>query len=112
MKSTAEQLGLESWLDLYRELVQKGLHTEQRIALDYPAEPEEPSDADNLEIPKALKKPKDVIVEVSYIRSMAFLDLFEQLPSKDAIKVIIDLLMESCTEFSTVFAFLKKIPTK
>ena len=100
------ELGYESWVDLYQDLRAQGLQDEKHIALTWvDAESQEDRDRPDVNIPMA------------QVQANAFAELYDRLPLPGTIALLTELL-ESATAIAgkqytqPVLEFLTKLPTR
>lgn len=106
MKYDITDLGFNTWLELYHHLQEAGLADEPRIALEYPADPPDPG---TVEIPTVTQRP-DVILDMNFIRSQVFGEIYPLLPTVDALHVVLNLAQTH--HEPALREFLNKIPTR
>lgn len=96
MKKTPNlnNIGYDSWLQLYEELVSEGLEREDEIILEWTAEEKHPP----------------VEISLDFIRSMAFLELYATLPLASSVDIVKNLITEG--NCSQVVSFLNNLKTR
>lgn len=98
-----DELGYNTWLELYESLIDQGLQDEQKVVLSWKGT----NEPDRL----------DATVYIQQIRAAAFIEIYDKLPLKGTIEVMNDLLDNAneavVNKFtSPVQEFLTKLPTR
>lgn len=98
MKKDINELGFDTWFELYEFLKAANLHHDKQAALVWPDEPEK-------------------IVYLEHVKAMAFDEIYTTLPQVGAIEVLHDLVislrLETCNEDRTpILQFLNKVTTR
>lgn len=111
------ELGFDRWLDLYTWLREQGLHNEQKVTLTWPSEPLEGNgDApDPGELMEAIEAKPDVTLAVNLIKAKAFEEIYDQLPTNDALSVIQEMIKapkSGAGDVQAVQNFLSNLPTR
>jgi len=99
-----EELGLESWLELFQILAAEDLLKEKTVILFWPNEPRENGDPDE-ELP----------IETVYILMRAFTELYQRLPLRGTVEFMIDEILSAepgAKMDDHLVSFLRKLPTR
>lgn len=98
MKKNLNEIGFDTWLQLYETLKAANLHTHKEALLEWPDGPAE-------------------TVQLEFIKARAFEEIYPTLPQVGAIEVLHDLVvslrLETTNEDRTpILEFLNKITTR
>jgi hypothetical protein len=105
-KPDIQELGHNSWVDLYQDIRTHGLQNEKYIRITWEdLESEEERERADVNLPMAL------------VQANAFAEIYDALPSKDALDVIRQMVesaeaMAGKKYIQPVLEFLTKIPTR
>lgn len=92
-----EDLGCTTWMEVYEDLVKEKLHLQESVEYQF-----DPHDYPG----------SQVTVQVAYIESMAFREIYPLLPPKKAMDVMIDTAKDIGGQAQIFTRFLDKIPTR
>ena len=110
-----KDLGFTDWVSLYNFIKAENLHNEQRIALVFPVA-DEPTIMESV-APVVLPKPREVVLDLEFIQSNAFAELYSRLPTMAAVETVAALVQGvdkiiGKKNSQPVLEFLNKIPTR
>ena len=93
-----QELGFDTWLDLYKQIEQEGNHNLEKVVLEWPPEVNEPV----------------VIIKLCTIKANAFDEIYQSLPVEGTAESVIDLLTGELTgaEQNQIVRMIKRLPTK
>lgn len=94
-----QELGFDSWLELFKSLEKDRLINEDQVTLAWP------------------KENREVKIKLCTVKARAFDEIYEQLPGEEAIEVIQELVKNCGSSLQrgdrlTIRAFLEKFPSR
>lgn len=110
---TIQELGYDSWLQLYEELVLGDIHILEQVRLVYPTPPVNPMETGQAPVKPETKE--DVILELDYVRSMAFQEIYPGLPLREEIEENLSRISNGIVtvqDANPINNFLNKLPTR
>lgn len=107
-----QDLGYQSWMELYHELEAKEL-LDGKIIQIHETDPAIVGAVNDKDLGASLQAP-GIDICVDYVRARAFEELYHKLPLSESVEVLIDLLNDPKfdDDVLTVIIFLKKLQTR